>query len=522
VFSDLTGNRTVRDLLVERAERYTDKPFLVFENKEGEVYRYGYRELVALAARAAAGFASVGIRKSDAVVVHLGNSPEFLITWFGLAWIGAVIVPSNVANTASEIEHILQLSEAVGFVTSPEYGSLFRASPRAGVKLKYRIHARTTDPTADTVLLDELLNVGGDPPGVLLDSNDVAEMLFTSGTTSRPKAAMLTHANLLRSGERAARGAALDTSDRCLTALPLFHVNAQSNTILSSFTVGATCVLLEQYRASRFWSQVQRHKATCISLVAMQLRTLLAQPTRVEDRIHEVRRNLFAINVLDSEKEAFEQRFGVELINCYGLTEAMTMVTVSPVYGQRRWPSIGLPAYDRQIRIIDKSGGDADVGCSGEIAVWGIPGRSLMKGYFRDPEATADAIRDGWLYTGDIGYCDEKGYLYFVDRKRDVIKRAGENVSASEVERVLLTSAEIAEAAVIGIPDPVRDEAVKAFIVPASGMTPTLDSILAHCRDHLAAFKLPSVIEVRESLPKTSIGKIDKGLLRGEAREGKT
>jgi crotonobetaine/carnitine-CoA ligase len=516
---DLIGNRTLRDLITERAHHQPDKPYLVFEDKTGDVQECTYGEMLASVKRAAAGFSSLGIAKGDAVVVHLANCPEFLFALFGLGWIGAVAVPSNVANTVHEMEHVLGFSEAVAVITSPEYIDLIDEVLITVPVVKHRIVARTAEPVPGALLLTDLMATGTDPPDVQVDAEDVVEMIFTSGTTSKPKAVMLTHANCLRSGERASRSAATDNTDRFVTALPAFHVNAQSMTILASLTVGGTCVMLEEYRATQFWAQLRRHGATAVSLVAMQVRTLLAQPPTNEDRSHTLRRNIYAINVLDSEKEAFEDRFGLELMNGYGLSEAMTIVTIAPVFGEKRWPSIGLPAYDRLVRIVDENDEDVGIGTPGEIIVWGVPGRTLMKGYFKDPAATAAAVRDGWLYTGDNGYFDEKGYLYFFDRKKDMIKRSGENISASEVEAALLTHPLILEVAVIGVPDPVRDEAVKAFVVTESGVDLSGEDVIAYSRTRLASFKVPTIVELREMLPKTSIGKIEKKILRQESAD---
>jgi crotonobetaine/carnitine-CoA ligase len=511
---DLVGRRNLRDLLTERAARYPDKPYLVFEDRNGDVREFSYRDFLRNVQRAAAGFAGLGVGKGDAVVIHLPNCPEFLFSWFGLTWLGAVAVPSNTANTVREMEHVLGHSDAVAVVVSPDHWDVIDRAVQATPQVKHRILARTTSTVDGAVLLAEMLAADEEPPVVPVDGEDVAQMIFTSGTTSRPKAVMLTHANCLRSGERTSKSAATDDQDRFLTALPAFHVNAQSMTIMSSLTVGGTCILLEEYRATIFWSQLRRHRATSVSLVAMQVRTLLAQPPREDDRQHSLRRNFYAINVLDSEKEEFERRYGVELVNGYGLSEAMTIVTVAPVFGEKRWPSIGLPAYDRVVRIVDEHGMDVPIGSPGEIIVWGIPGRTLMKGYFKDPDATAAAIRDGWLHTGDNGYFDELGYVYFFDRKKDVIKRSGENISASEVEATLLTHEDIAEAAVIGVPDPIRDEAVKAFVVAREGTELTVDEVVRHCREHLAGFKVPTIVDIIDGLPKTSIGKIEKKVLR--------
>jgi crotonobetaine/carnitine-CoA ligase len=194
----------------------------------------------------------------------------------------------------------------------------------------------------------------------------------------------------------------------------------------------------------------------------------------------------------------------------------MLVVSHAPLHRPKRWPSVGLPCAERLVRIVGDDGAEVPSGQVGEITVHGVPGRTLMAGYYKDPEATAAAIRDGWLHTGDHGFTDELGYLYFFDRKKDVIKRAGENVSAMEVETTLLEHPEIALAAVIAVPDPIRDEAVKAFVVRREGSTLDAEEIRAFCAQRLASFKVPGIVELRASLPQTSVGKIEKRLLRAE------
>lgn len=514
---DLIGDRTLRDLLEERAATRGDATFLIFEDKHGAVEELSYREFNHRVDRTASALHGLGIRKGDKVTVHLPNCVEFMLAWFGLGKLGCVMVPSNVANTAPEMVHVLNHSDSVALITSPEFMPMFRGVLPQCPGVHHLLLARTRENEPGGLNFGELLRTAPPvPPATELHAEDELEMIFTSGTTSRPKGVLLTHANALRSGERVCKQVYLRPEDRCLTALPAFHVNAQSLTILGALTAGATVILLEAYSATKYWQQVRRHEATTISLVPALLRTIAAQPPQPTDREHRVRVAFFAINVTDPEKEEFERRFGVELLNGYGLSEAMTIVTMAPMYGMRRWPSIGLPACDRLVRIVDDHGNDVSPGQVGEIIVHGIPGRTLMKGYYKDPQATAQALRDGWLYTGDNGYIDERGYVYFFDRKKDVIKRAGENVSASEVERVLLEHAGILEAAVIGVPDPVRDEAVKAFVVLREGHTLTPEQIIEHCSARLARFKVPSFVEIRTSLPKTSIGKIEKKVLRGE------
>ncbi|MBI4538639.1 MAG: AMP-binding protein [Gemmatimonadetes bacterium] len=514
---DLIGNRALPDLLAEQAERRGAVTFLVFEDKAGRLQEFTYRDFAARVERVAAAFDALGVRRGEKVTVHLPNCPEFLLAWFGLATLGAVTVPSNVANTGDEMLHVVNNSDSVAIVTEPASLPMFWQILDRCPAVRRIALARTDKPHEGVVLFDEIIRAAAVPPTfAAINPETELEMIFTSGTTARPKGVVLTHANALRSGERMVEHLSMRPGDRVLTALPAFHVNAQSTTILSSLTVGATCILLEAFSATRFWQQIRDHEATCTSLVAALLRTIAAQPPAPGDRKHRLRAVFFAINVTDQEKEAFEKRFGVELLNGYGLSEAMTVVTAVPTHGPKKWPSIGRPVVDREVRIVDETDREVSPGTVGEIVVRGVPGRTIMKGYYKDPVATAAAVRDGWLHTGDHGYMDEQGWFYFFDRKKDVIKRGGENVSASEVERVLAEHPGILEAAVIAVPDPIKDEAVKAFVVLRETLSLTVEEIVAYCATRLAKFKVPSFVEIRAALPKTSIGKVEKKVLREE------
>jgi len=327
---------------------------------------------------------------------------------------------------------------------------------------------------------------------------------------------MLTHANCVRGGLDSVHCLWMEEGERCLTALPLFHVNAQSMSVMAALTVGGTLILIEEFRASRFWGQVRRHRATQTALVAMQLRTLLAQPPDDGDAEHDVKRLFYAINVTDDEKARFEARYAVTLISGYGLSEAMTLLACAPVVGPRRWPSMGLPSPGRRLSLLDENGNEVGPREVGEIVAEGTPGRDIMLGYLDDAEATAATLRDGRLYTGDNAWADEQGFLYFFDRKKDMIKRAGENVAALEVEGALLEHPDIAEAAVFGVPDAIRDEAVAAVVV-ATGLS--AEDVIEHCREHLAKFKVPTIVQFTDELPKTAIGKVRKDVLRKQYAE---
>ncbi|MDW5597622.1 AMP-binding protein [Conexibacter stalactiti] len=511
---DQVGLRTVNDLLRERADSHGDKDFLVFEDADGAVVRFTYarwqREVEALAA----GLASRGVREGMKVALRMRNRPELLMSWFALARLGAVTVLTITQNTARETHYVTSYSDAEMVITEAEFLELYMELLPELPAVRTLVVLGAAAPPPGVVRFEDVPLHDGRAPQVRLAPDAPIQMLFTSGTTAAPKAVVLTHANCLHAGEREWMIQGLDPSDRLLTCLPFFHVNAQTITLLSTLTLGATATFLQTYSASRFIDQLRRHRATQTSMSSAIVRTLLAQPERPDDAEHELRRVFYALNVTDAEKAAFEQRFGVELMNAYGLTEAMTVVSVTPVFGDRRWPSVGRPAVERLVRIVGEDGEPVPVGEVGEITVFGRPGFTLMQGYYKNQEATDAAIRDGWLHTGDLGRLDADGYLFYVDRVKDMIKRSGENVSAAEVEGVLMAHPAIAEVAVIGVPDAIRDEAVKAFVVTVPGAQLTVEEVTDHCRERLAAFKVPTVVEFPAELPHTSVGKVEKKALR--------
>jgi crotonobetaine/carnitine-CoA ligase len=330
---------------------------------------------------------------------------------------------------------------------------------------------------------------------------------------------MLSHRSMASEADSVASYWAARPDDVFLGVLPLFHVNAQLVTMLPALASGARLVLARSFSAGGWIDLVRRHGVTISSIVGTQVRMIMATPEQPDDHDTALRCVPYGLNVPPAMWAGFERRFGAPLCNIYGLTEAVAVATAAPVHGDRRIPSVGRPGRGRAVGIFDDDGKELPPGAEGEIRIRGERGVSLMVGYHRRPEETAEVLHGDWLRTGDLGRLDEEGYLYFVDRAKDIIKRAGENVSASEVERVLSEFPGVAEAAVVGRPDPIRDEAVVAFVVPAAGGaidTPTLDvaALDAYCRGQLARFKVPEEYLVVEALPKTSIGKIEKKALR--------
>lgn len=529
--TDIVGNETVRSLWDGLVASCGDRDFLFFRDRAGSTSSYTYRAFDEEINRTANVFLSMGVQAGERVAVQLCTCPEFMMCLFGLAKIGAVMVPMNEQYLVEEAAYVLERTGATCALVEPKFLELYRDVRASGPYLpKGVLVARTDDDGVEGVgearaaLFEDAALHDFSPLRVAaaavldemrpLSSDDPAEIIFTSGTTSRPKGVVLTHANILFSGLYGDWEVTLTRDDRLLTTMPACHSNFQLAALMPVLTAGATLIVVEKYSASRFWSQIREFKATVTQCVAMMLRTLMLQPESPDDRDHALREMLYFLPVSDAEKEAFEQRFGVTLMNTYGSTESIGWVLTDPPRGPRRWPSVGRAGMGYEVRIMREDGVEAACGEVGEIQVHGVRGRTIMKEYWGDEEATARTFtEDGWLKTGDKGYVDEDGWFFFVDRKVNMIKRAGENISTTEIENVLVDHPGIAEAAVIGVPDPIRDQAVKAFVLPCAGVELTEEDVLSYCEEHMAGFKVPSYVEIVDSFPRTCSMKIEKKLL---------
>ncbi|MDO5042671.1 MAG: crotonobetaine/carnitine-CoA ligase [Slackia sp.] len=514
----IVGNENIRSLWDALASSRGDHEFLVFEDCEGEISRFTYAEFDAAINRTANYFLELGVAKGQNVAVQLYNSPEFLAVTFALAKIGAVAVPINMQHKVEECAFVYERCDVRVLVTEPDFQEFyFGEDAGCSVETVLVCHARgarleqgAIDFDSAVLRQDEKLSEHR-----AIDPHDTAEIMFTSGTTSCPKGVELTHYNLLYSGLYGDWEFALTPEDRFLTTMPAFHSNFQLSALMPVLTVGATLVFVRKYSARRFWKQVRAHRATAVQAVAMMARTMMMQPVDPHEREHEVRTVQYYLAISDAEKDAFERRFGVRLQNCYGSTESVCWVLTDFAYGKGNWPSVGRPGLGYEVDVVDEDGASCAPGVIGEIVVGGICGETLMKGYYRDEDATRRAFdKAGRFRTGDKGYRDESGWFFFVDRKSNMIKRAGENISASEVEDVLLDHPGVAEAAVIGVDDPVRDQAVKAFVVFKEGACVDERSLQSYCATRLADFKVPTIFEFLDGLPHTSVGKVAKKLLR--------
>ena len=511
-----TDTSTLRTLVEERARTAPDAPFVIFDDLEGGVSMRTYREFAGDVNRTAHLLGDLGLRRGDRVALLLANCPEFLDLWFGAAAIGAVIVPVNTASSAAELEYLAGHSESRSIFTQAPCletaEAVARRCPNVESVIVCGPGARSPE-TSFTGLA--AARADAPPPGPPPGPTDDAAILYTSGTTARPKGVLVTHANYLYAGRTVANHIRLTPDDRHLVVLPFFHGNAQYYSTMSTLVAGASMAMTARFSAGRYFDQAIAHRCTASSLFAAPIRMLLAQPRRPELASNPLRVVLFAQNVTPAQLDEWRERFGPQLLQLWGMTETMGPPIMNPVDGERRNMSMGLTVAGYATDLVSDDGRPVGRGETGQLVVRGVPGRTLMKGYYKNPEATAATLRDGWLWSGDTARQDPDGYYHFVDRAKDMIKRSGENVAASEVEAAIREYPRVFDCAVIGVPDDIRDESILAVVVPSDDSLRE-DEVIAWCRRRLASFRVPQQVQFRTALPRTAVGKIQKHVLRAE------
>ena len=515
----LSKNRELKDLnsLIEHSTLNNfEKIALIYEGSH-----FTYKELYNSILRLATGLQRLGIQKGDRVALMLPNIPMFPIAYYAIVRIGAIVVPINTMFREREIHYILEDSESSAIIT---WGNVLEEVGRAVEDIDSCSHLIVTGSNLpeEVVNLDTLLAENdADPEDFSAASEDSAVILYTSGTTGRPKGAVLTHGNLASNAYASVLIGQITSKDIFLGVLPFYHSFGQTVSMNAAFYAGARIVLLSKFNPEDVLQAIDCEKVTIFAAVPTMLKMLVDYDAPVPD-LSSIRRLLSGGSKLEkSLMEEFESKFGLPIHEGYGLTEASPVVTFNPEGFARKEGSVGIPLRDIYVKIVDESGEELVPGQEGEIVV---RGPNVMKGYLNRPEATKEILRDGWLYTGDVGYLDEEGYLYIVDRKRDMIIKGGFNVYPREIEELLLHHPAIAEVAVVGVADPVQGEEVKAYVVLKKGANVSSDEIIEYCLSQIARYKCPKYISFLQSLPKNALGRVQKHLLkRGKAsRYGKS
>ncbi|HEX2785252.1 MAG TPA: AMP-binding protein [Ilumatobacteraceae bacterium] len=504
------GALSFGDVWADTVAANPDRLFLRFEAPSGIVRDWTYGEFDTLVARMAAQLVRNGVVPGSSVHLALTNSPAFVAAWIATARLGAWLVPSDPSGRTPELAgHIERTRPAVGLYAAARSSDYLPAA--AGM-------ATIAFDEADTEL-DQLGNVTfGDWPQLAL--RDRAAVMFTSGTTGRPKGVEVTQANYAFAGKVMAEAACLQAHHRQLVVLPMFHANAQYYSFASAIWAGASVALMHTFSASKFLTQAAQHEATHASLFAAPIRMILARGADPVDGVR-LQHCWYAMNISDDQYQVLGGLLGCRPRQLYGMTETIPAVltdeSANPLPA-----SMGYVTPGCVVDVHDAGGSSTAPGEVGEIVVGGEPGITLFAGYLDDPQTTAASFAGEWFRTGDRARRDSSGRHFFDGRRADVLKVAGENVSIVEVEHVLAAHPAVLEVAVVGMPDPVRDEVPVAYVVAADpARPPTIEELFDWCNERLAKSKRPRDISFVSELPRTSVGKIRKFLLKDPNAETK-
>jgi long-chain acyl-CoA synthetase len=503
----------VGDLVRETAKRSPDRTALIFHDQPIK-----YSEVDREIDRAAAGFAALGLKRGDRVAVLVHNVPHFVYAYHGLLRAGAVMIPLNTMYTAEEVSYILADADARAVVVAEPFASTVDGLRDTLPMLEHVIVAGSRAPIG-AMTWEQMLDRGTEPPLVDPAADELAVIAYTSGTTGKPKGAMLSHGNLLANLDQMTEVAMLAQSenDVVLLALPLFHIYALNVILGLTLRVGAAALLMERFDAVGSLDAIEKHRVTVLFGAPPMFIAWLNTPGIERYDLSGVRLAVSGAAPLPGAVlEDFKRKTGITIWEGYGLTETAPGVTSTAMGGVAKPGSIGKALPGVEIRIVDAHDDDVEEGDPGEIIV---RGPNVFRGYWRQDEASAEAFADGWFRTGDVGYADEDGYIFLVDRKKDMVIVSGFNVYPREVEDALYRHPKIADVAVIGVPHPYTGEAVKAFVVLKPGEHATEEDILDFTRRYLARFKCPGVIEFVTELPHLPTGKVLKRVLRDGGSE---
>ena len=534
-------NVSLHQLLEDSAKKFPANPALIFLNG-----KMPYSALDANVNRLANALSGLGVKKGDRVAIYTANCPQYVISYYAILKIGAVIVPINPLYVDHEVQHQVNDAGAETIVVMSRFYSVVQRV-RAQTKLKRVIVTNIKEYFPPVIKLlftlakekkggDHVTLAAGDyewgalmsqasasKPGHVASPDDTAVLLYTGGTTGVSKGAELSHRNIVANAVQCRYWFGIkdgdEGKDTVLTALPLFHSFGMTTCMNFGLYVGATLILIPNPRdLPDVLKNIAKHRPTVFPGVPTMYVAINNSPETPKYDLRSMKACLSGGAGLPLEvAKRFKEITGANLVEGYGLSETSPVVTANPVFGDNRVGTIGIPFPDTEIKIMDVDTGTKDMptGEAGEIVV---KGPQVMKGYWNRPDETAIAMRDGWFYTGDIGTMSADGYITIVDRKKDMIIAGGFNIYPRDVEEVLYKNPKVQEAVVAGIPDLYRGETVKAYIVLKAGQTATPEEMMEFCKGQIAKFKVPTSVEFRDTLPKSMVGKILRRVLVEEEK----
>lgn len=508
---DVFRGMDVAWLLDQWVERQPDSTFVVWAPFDGAERRWSYAELAGDARRFAAGLHARGVGVGDFVLMHLDNSPDFLIAWFGCCYLGAVPVTTNTRSVAENVRYFVEVMQPVCAITQPSFAEIVRDACGEAPKM---VITGDPNPAVDVEVLgaEPFASAFADGPLPALSPDPARDFAvqFTSGTTSRPKPTLWTNANALWAGKSMSMHLRLRREDVTLIYMPLFHANAQIS-LLSALWSGGSVVVHPKFSASRFWDTCAAHGVTWVSMIPFAFKALKGRP--VPD--HEVRVMMGLERLPDAEKE-----FGVQTLALWGMTETLSACIVTDADHPGPAGTMGRPSPFYEVEVRRADGSPAGPGEEGLLFIRGERGVSLFKEYYKSPDKTDETFdASGALDTGDVVRIDEKGWMYFVARDKDMLRVGGENVAALEIETAISETGLVTECAVVAQKHYMLGDVPAAFVrLNEAGMDLTeeevSDRIIDHCREKLADFKVPRSVHIVDDFPRSTLDRIAKAKLR--------
>ncbi len=504
---------TIIELVRRACMRSPGAPAMIFE--DGLIVRYGQ---LLERAQQFAGYLQSRLRRAECVALILGNRAEFMVAWLAAVAVRGTVVSINPTSKSHDAGHALRDSESAIVITDDDHRDLIEALRGQCPKLRDILYVAGPEPDGLGAYCQGIRPLPFSES--LAQREDIANIYYTSGTTGPPKGCMVDHEWWLRTVDVLLRRIPSGPEDRQLCCLQFFYSDP-GHQLLECLQTGGALVVMRRFSVSRFWDVVRDHGVTQILSFSSIPIFLLKTPPSPRDRDHHVRiaRHLAMPPHLH---QAIVDRWGFPWVEGYGITEGNVVAGMPMAYARAMIGSgsIGIPVPELSLRLVDDEGRDVDAGLVGEF--W-LKGPGMFRGYLNRPEATAEVLRDGWLHTGDLGRADGRGFLYFVGRKKEMIRRSGENISAAEVEDVLRAHPKVLDAAVLAVPDDLRGEEVKAYILPVEGESVESippEELVAFCSTRLAPFKVPRYIEYRMcDFPRTPTLRVQKELLRVERED---
>ena len=510
---DPTRQRVIHQVLKQKVEQYGNREFFRFQDQV-----FGYEDFDRASDRVASGFQALGLTKGEKAAIMMGNRPEYLFTWFGLSKLGAVEVPINTAHKGDLLQYMLDKSDSRFVVVEPAL--LDRLAPvlKDLPKLEKVIvldDDGNAPPSLDKPALEyrRVFDNDGQYDQVDVLWSDPFIIMFTSGTTGPSKGSVMPQNYALYMGEICSLSTGYDENDRLYNALPLFHGNAQLLSTMPALMSGAKMVLAERFSVSRFWGDINKYQCTEFNYIGGILSILYKADPKPDDADNPLRVMMGGGAPMDLF-DAFEKRFGVTLIEGYGMSEIglPLMNTIT----ERQPGTCGKPHPDYEVRLVDDNGLEVGPNTPGEMLLRPKKPYCILLEYHNMPDKTVEAWRDLWFHTGDYLQKDDNGYYHFVDRKKDAIRRRGENISSFEVEKVIRAHPAVLETAAVAAKSDLGEDEVMVCLTLKPGFSLTPEELTAHCQDNMAYFMVPRYIRIMDALPKTPTERVKKYQLREE------